>query len=901
MKRFVLVLFCFALVSPIFSQGFRVSGKLLNSSDGSALSGWQAKINNFVAVTDNGGEFSLAGVPSGVYQIDFSKNGYKPSSLPLKVDGKDLKLDFKILVVSSDADAESGISEVSLNTLETDDETKDQNISGLLQSTNDPFLSTAAYTFGPLYFRTRGYDSENQLVYMNGIPVNDGENGRASFSEWGGLNDVMRQKDFSNGMSPATFSFGGLAGATNILSRASLQRKQDKLSYSFSNRAYQHRLMFTHSTGMMKNGWAYSFSLSRRWAEEGYVEGTFYDAYGIFASVEKKLNNAHSLALTAYAAPTRRGQQGGSTQEVYQLTGTNYYNPNWGYQNGEKRNARVKRFTEPEIILNHIWKIDEKAKLTTGLGYSFGYNGTSGLNWYNASDPRPDYYRYLPSYFTDPAIVSAMTSEWKSNTSLSQIDWDKLYNINYLFNSEGKQARYILEENRIDQTQLSFTSQYNRQLNDHINFVTGIELSKYTGKHFKVLQDLLGGSYWVDIDQFAQRDVNTGLLVDPSSLQNDLNNPNRQIMEGDRFGYDYDIHKDFYQYWANTSFTYNKFDGFLAAQVSSTSFWRHGNMKNGRFPDSSYGEGEKNDFLNFGIKGGLTYKISGRQFLVFNAGFLTRAPFMRNVYVSPRTRDGVIPDITSEKISSVDLSYIIRYPKVSARVTVYQTNFKDQTEINSFYHDDYLTFVNQSMYHINKVHQGVEFGAEIKASPSISVVPVVSIGNFRYTNRPDATISFDNGSKPDTNEVIYCKNFFVSGTPQTAMSLGFKYFRNYWFGNLNFNYFDQMYLDFNPERRTSYAISNLGSGDPLISQITKQERLDAGGTIDLSIGKSWKIKKYYINLNFSISNILDNQEIITGGYEQSRFDFATKNINKFPPKYYYSFGRTYFLNIGFRI
>ena len=205
------------------------------------------------------------------------------------------------------------------------------------------------------------------------------------------------------------------------------------------------------------------------------------------------------------------------------------------------------------------------------------------------------------------------------------------------------------------------------------------------------------------------------------------------------------------------------------------------------------------------------------------------------------------------------------------------------------------------MYHINKVHQGIEFGAEIKATSAISVVPVVSIGNFRYTNRPDATISFDNGSKPDTNEVIYCKNFYVSGTPQTATSLGFKYFKKYWFGNLNFNYFDQMYLDFNPERRTSYAISNLGSGDPLISQITQQEKLKAGATIDVSIGKSWKFKKYFLNFNFSISNLLDNQEIITGGYEQSRFDFATKNLAKFPPKYYYSFGRTYFLNVSFRI
>ena len=178
---------------------------------------------------------------------------------------------------------------------------------------------------------------------------------------------------------------------------------------------------------------------------------------------------------------------------------------------------------------------------------------------------------------------------------------------------------------------------------------------------------------------------------------------------------------------------------------------------------------------------------------------------------------------------------------------------------------------------------------------------MAGIGNFRYTNRPTVTISYENGSQPDATDKVYQKNFYVPGTPQTALSGGFKYAApHYWFFDANLNYFDNIYLDFNSDRRTERAIANLGEGDPLIKEITEQQKLKSGITMDASIGKSWKIKQYFLNFNLSVSNILDNKELITGGYEQSRYDYDTKDVDKFPPKYFYYYGRTFFMNIGFR-
>jgi len=897
MKRILSYILMLVLPLGVFAQQAKISGQVVDQANGRAISKALVKIGSGEYLTDFDGRFTSTPLAAGTYTITVVATGFDLLTQTVKVELKDVNLTLKVESKSANEIDNRGLSEVSLNTLDNEDNNSSQNVSGLLHSSGDVFTSTAGYTLSSAYFRMRGYDSEENATYMNGVLMNDAENGRPNWSEWSGLNDATRNKDAVNGLNPASFSFGGIGGATNIISRASLQRKQVKVSYALSNRTYANRLMFTYSTGLMQNNWAFSFSASRRWGNEGYIDGTFNDSWAYFFSAEKKINNNHSINFTFLGSPTRRGQRAAATQEVYDLMGDNYYNPNWGYQNGEKRNSRVKDFHEPMAILSHYWKINSKTNLNTNLGYSFGYNGSTALNWYNAADPRPDYYRNLPSYMTTDYSKQLATQAWQTNPAVSQVDWDKMYQINYLSNMSGMSARYIVENRRNDQQQFSLTSILDHRLNENTKLSGGVELRKYTGHHFKEIDDLLGANYWLDVDQFAERDFNG----DTVKLQNDLNNPNRKVKEGDKFGYDYYTHLQSASAWAQAEFSYNKLDAFVAGQLSATSFWREGMMKNGRYPDESFGDSEKKSFLNGGIKAGATYKITGRHFIVANAAYTTRAPFAINSFISPRVKSEYVKDLTSEKILSGELSYIIRTPRVKGRLTVYHTYFWDQVELRSFYHDEKQTFVNQVMSGIDKVHQGMELGTEVAVTQTISVTAVAALGNFRYTSRPTATISFENGASSDTTETIYCKNFYVSGTPQAAGSLGINYrSSNYWFFNANLNYFGKIYLDFNPERRTEGAITNLGPGDPLINTITEQVKMDDGFTLDASIGKNLRFGKYYLNVNLSVSNILDNTELVTGGFEQLRFDFENKNIDKFPPKYFYGFGRTYFLNIGFR-
>lgn len=892
----ILLLIFLMISSTVFPQQTIIKGFVFDQSTGKPIPSAEIIAGGQTQLTGYDGGFQIILNSQAEIVLMVNMVGFDSYTIKLKPPVTDaLAIS---LVPRSVNDAERrGITELSLAQLDMEDDSKGQTVSGLLHASGDVFTSTADYTFSAAYFRVRGYDSENFNVYMSGIPINDAESGWPVWAEWGGLNDATRNKEVITGLNPSKFSFGNMGGSTNIITRASAQRKQTKLTYSLSNRTYTNRLMFIYSTGLMKNNWAFSASASRRWGEEGYVDGVWYNAWAYFFSAEKKINNQHSIAFTVLGSPTKRSQMSGSVQEVYDLTGSNYYNANWGYQMGEKRSARVKNFHEPMAIFNHYWDINESTKLTTSIGYSFGYNGTTALNWYKAPDPRPDYYRYLPSYQTDPYVKQLVEDAWQ-NSSTSQINWDNLYQVNYLAKSQGKQSNYMIEDRRNDQELLSLSVLLNKTFNSKSVFSGGIDGRIYTGKHFKTVDDLLGGTYWVDIDQFAERDF----VGDSSRYQNDLNNPNRVVKEGDVFGYNYNIRLNEVSAWGQQEFTFEKFDVSLSAKVGYTEFWRDGKMKNGNHPDNSYGKSKTNSFITPSIKAGLTYKITGRHFVVGNIGYFNTAPYLRDVYLSPRVRDDVAPDLQAMKTLSGDLSYILRSPGIKARFTVYNTHFKGATEIRGFYHDDLKTFVNLLLSNVDKVHQGIEFGTEVKVTSTVSVTCVAAIGNYRYTSRPTGTISFENGSQADTTETIYCMNFYVPGSPQTAASIGLNYRHpKYWFFNANLNYFGNIYLDFNPARRTSGAIENIGPGDPKIELITAQEKKDDQMTLDLSIGKSIQIDyKYFININFSVSNVLDNRKLVTGGYEQLRYDYETQDVSKFPPKYFYGFGRTYYLNLGFR-
>ncbi len=805
-------------------------------------------------------------------------------------------------------DVSASVAVISIAELGGDEESAD--ISGILQSSRDVFVSTASYTFGAARFRIRGYDSENYTVSMNGVNLNDMESGRVYWSSWGGLNDALRNSEILNGISATQFSNGGVGGATNMEVRASSYRPTTKLTYSLLNKSYNQRLMFTYATGQMQNGWAITFSGSKRWAEKGYVEGSSYDAYAYFLSVEKKLNDHHSIGFIGYGAPSKRGKSSAVVQEAYDLAGTNYYNPYWGYQNGEIRNSRISNYHKPMFMLSHYWTMDDDTKITTTASYMFGRGGGTALNWFYGDDPRPDYYRNLPSYYAEsnPAHASYLTEQWQNNETFRQLDWDGFYEANSdewdVVNDAngisgntvyGRKSNYIIEDRRSDSKKMNLTSNLVSRISEDIELSAGIDLTNYKGDRYTVVDDLLGGDYYLDINKYAERD-----FADPDMSQSDLNNPNRVVKEGDIFGYHYTANINNYLAWGQLAFDYQNFDYYLGANLSYDQFWRTGQMRNGLFPDDSYGDSEKNSFINYGVKGGITYKLSGRHYLSANLLYQTRSPQFRDSYLSARTRDQVVNNLTNEKVSSIDVNYVIKYPKFNARVSAYYTNFNDKTWSRSFYHEELKDFVNYNMTGLDQRNMGIEIGTQTELLTGLKLNLVAAFGEYIYNSEPTSTITIDNSRLKLDDRKVYLKNYHVGGMPQTALSGGLDYRTSFFmFIGFDINYFDGNYLPLNPDRRTAEAVAGIDPAYPYYDAILTQELLPSTVTVDANIGKSWRIDyKYYININFSVNNILNNQEIVTGGYEQFRYD--SNDIDKFANKYYYMYGTTYYLNVSFR-
>jgi hypothetical protein len=933
MRFFFLSLYCFLfllLTSSYTLQGQStvITGTVIKKENGLGLENARVKILGDESSTSSSvtGYFTITTRLVGEVVLQVSRPGYIAAELPIRLEeGKAIYLE--ILLSMSEFAEIDDLSLLPTISLENDDAdfadgTGAQEISSILTASRDVFVSTASFVFASARFRIRGYNPEYTNLSLNGIPFNDAETGIPFFWQMGGLNDVLRARDINIGLMPVSYAFGEVGGSSNIDLRPSRQWAQTRVSYAISNRSYRHRLMYTHNTGLMKNGWAFSFSGARRWAQEGYIPGTFFDGYSYFLGAEKKINEAHSLSLVVFGAPTVRGGSSPAIQEMYDLAGTNFYNPNWGWQNGEKRNSRVSTAHLPMAILRHDYTLSKKALLTTTVSYQTGRNGFGALNWDEAGDPRPDYYQKLPSFIQDPALADQLRQYMQENPSLLQLDWDNMYRVNKnntqtIENAEGipgntvngNLAKYFMEERRIDNSTFNAVVLYENYITDRLTLNLGGHYRNFQGRNYRQIADLLGADFYINEDRFTRIDFPN----EPDKWENDVDNPRQLLNVGDRFGYDYTAHIRQYSAWGQLIFQHRRWDAFLSFRGAFHQYWREGHVRNGRFLDNSLGNSEQVDFLNHALKGGVTYKIDGRQYLYLNAMNATQAPLYRSVFISARTRNEVNPFAVSERINSAEGGYLLRSPKVKARIGAYYTSFRNQTSNISYFQDAGVDFdedgeaegggnVNFILYNVNKVHAGVEAAIEYNLTPTWTLTGVASLGDFFFTDRPKALVLLDNNATPIAQDLtIFARNYFVARTPQQAYSIGINYrSRKFWYINVNLNYFAKNYLEFNPIRRTPQAVQDLDRENPLRAQILDQEKLPNAFTVDAFGGKSWKIKRNFIYLNIGVGNMLNNTNFITGGYEQLRYDFQGQNPNRFPPRYFYAFGFNYFANIAYR-
>ena len=792
----------------------------------------------------------------------------------------------------------------------------------------DIFTRTSLFNFNPVRFSSRGYDRDNSVTYMNGVKMEDLTNGGATYSLWSGLTAETRNRYTSLGMHNTAYTFGGIGSSTFIDARASKQRKQTSISYARTNGFIKNNLSITYSSGMSKKGWAFTASVDRRYSDEGYVKGTYYNAWSYFAGIDKKLTDKQLLSLVFFAAPSESGGQGHATQEVFTLTGTHYYNPDWGYQSGKVRSARVSKSNQPTAILSHDFSINKKTSLLTAASYTFGTRSYSRIDYFDAPNPAPDYYSNLPSYYAtaSPQVDTMLAAYYKANPDALQVNWQNMYNVNRGSNATiqnvggvqgatvtGHRSLYILGDNVTNTKRFNFNTTLNTLLTDHITLTAGASYEMQKNNYYKKVSDLLGGDFYVDVDQYAVQDFPNS----PDSSQSDLNHPNRVVRVGDKYGYNYDIDVNKATAWAQTAFHYKKTDYFVAAELSNTSFWRVGNYKNGLHPDSSFGKSAVNTFTNYAVKAGVSYKIQRGNYLYLNAAYLTRAPYFGEVYKAVEIESNTQPNLKSEEVQSIEGGYVLNSPLLNLRLTGYYSTFKNGYKLRKYFDYSLGSFVDFALSNVNTVQFGGELGAEARIVKGLTVSAVASVGRYYYNSRQYVTVTSENTNATyqdiPPGSLVYMQNYRVPNTPQEAYSLGLNYrSRHFWGVTLTGNYFDQMWVDPLPDRRTYLAIHHpplyaLDPSNPQWNSILDQEKLPAEFLLNLNAWHSWLIrnigglkKTYILSLTAGVNNLLNNKNIISNGYENGRdYKFPT-GTGVFPTKYTYADGITYFIRAAIR-
>ena len=934
MKNFITTLLLFfGIIFGTVAQNV-IKGVVVDSEKNTQLKGVaiNVKKNTANTFTNDNGVFILQNLTNGAYVLQISFKGYETQNFPVELSGT--TVDLGTILLYEDLNEEEDLSTVTLTDDELNDDTSAaDNISGLLQASRDIYLRTAAFEFSSSFFRIRGLDSENGKVLINGIEMNKLYNGRPQWSNWGGLNDVLRNQEFSNGLRASDYTFGGILGSTNINVRPSEQRTGTRISYASSNRSYIHRAMATHSTGLSEDGWAFTVAASRREGREGFVDGTMYNATSFFGSVEKKFNDKHSLSFTSITALNRRGKSAPQTQEVFDLRGIQY-NSYWGTQDGKIRNSRIKEVSEPILMLNHYWDINETTSLNTNASYQTGNIGNSRIdnngtkvdgdavdgegNPYivnlGASNPDPTYYQKLPSYGLRQGYSNIYEIQ-QNFVNDGQLNWNSLYNANANTNNNGNSS-YVLYEDRNDDTQFTVNTILNKDISDDFKLNARVQYTQLTSKNFAEIIDLLGGTGYLDADSFADTF---------DEKQNNLLNPLYIAGTGDVFKYNFNLYSNVVDGFLQGQFKFNKVDFYLATSISNTSHQRDGLFQNGGFPENSYGKSEELNFTNYGAKGGMTYKISGRHIVDINAGYLTKAPNLRNSFSNSRENNNTVENLTSEKVLSADASYIFRGPFLQAKLTGYYTKIQDATEISFFFADgiggDNTAFVQEILSGIDKKHFGAEFGVEAQVTPTIKLKAAGNFGQYTYDNNPNLYLTTENNTRSQDAGFIdgrkdfgasNLKNYKLAAGPQTAYSVGFEYRDpDYWFVSATANFFDNVYVDIAPLTRTSNFADDGGIpfndyDEDIARQLLQQERFDNYMVVNMIGGKSWKIGNQYISLFASIGNIFDTK-YKSGGFEQGRNanyrqlkEDKSLDIPVFGNKYWFGRGTTYFLSLNYR-
>lgn len=677
----------------------------------------------------------------------------------------------------------------------------------ILKSTPGVYATKSGGGFGDGKLTMRGFNSENVAVMINGVPVNDMENGRVYWSNWAGLSDVTSAMQVQRGLGASKVAVPAIGGTVNILSKTTDVNRGGSIYFGAGNDGYS-KYGATVSTGLMDNGFAATVSAFKT-EQNGYVDGTEAKGFNYFLNISKQINDNHKISFTTFGAPQRHGQrQNMSLISRYKgAESGNKFNPDWGIKNGQVTHIEDNFYHKTQTSLNHYWTISDKTTLSTALYASFGTGGGGGT----AGDNR-DLFQVRIGGDDQP------------------VDLDNIVDINRANGEQGLGSEAFLRASRNDHTWFGVLSTFKTDLTDNLALVAGLDLRTYTGKHFREVTDLLGGSYALG--------------------DSDVNNPNAILKVGDKFSYNNDGEVGWQGLFTQLEYGKDKLHVFAAGAVSNTSYKR---IDYFQYLDSDpLRESDKYNFTGFSIKAGANYNLTDTHNIFANIGYFEKAPFFGAVFPRFNNTD-VNEDVENQKIFSVELGYGFRGEKLSVNANLYRTEWNDRTLTQTFQNQDGTTgFAN--ILGVNALHQGIEFDFMYRALDKLTLTGMLSLGDWEWANDVTGVDIFDEEQELVRTVDLYIAGLKVSESAQTTAALGLDWeiFQKTHL-TVDYNYFGNLYAQYDPNDRGT-------EGAPQAWKAPDYATVDAGLRYNFKIGEFDTTLLGIVNNVFNTEYIADARD-----------------------------------------
>lgn len=670
----------------------------------------------------------------------------------------------------------------------------------ILKSTPGVYATKSGGGFGDGRMNLRGFNSANVAVLINGVPINDMENGWVYWSNWAGLADVTRAMQVQRGLGASKLAVPSIGGTVNVVTKTTDVEKGGNVYIGMGNDNYL-KYGITLSTGLLDNGLAATISVAKT-TGDGYIDGTEFEGYNYFVNISKQFNDNHKLAFTSFGAPQKHGQrQNRSSIEFYRNAESGVkFNPDWGIKNGEVLHIQDNFYHKSQSSLNHYWTISDKTNLSTALYASYGSGGGGGnsgdLSLFNVRLGGPD----------------------------QPVDLDNLVDANMANGANG--ALGFLYASRNDHNWFGILSTFKTELSDNLDFIAGLDLRTYTGIHFREITDLLGAQF-----VFMEDD--------------DENNLNAALQVGDKWSYRNDGEVGWQGLFTQLEYNKEKLSLFLSVSLSNTSNKR---VDYFNYLDSDpLQTTDKYSFFGYSVKGGLNYRLDDKHNIFVNTGYFEKAPRFDAVFLN-FDNEHINENAENEKIFSAELGYGFRGDTFAANVNLYRTQWNDRTFTDNFTIDDVDYFVN--LLGVNALHQGVELDFMYRPSDKFTLTGMLSLGDWTWdSNVLDAQV-YDDANNPIGDPInLYIEGLKVADAAQTTAALGFDYeLMDKTHFTVDYNYFGDMWADFDPNNRDN-------PDDP------QSWKAPNYGTFDASVRYGFKFGEFDTTLIVRMHNVLDTSYI----------------------------------------